>query len=388
MARIETLAALALVLAAGQSAWAADVAKSLAEEQTSVVASLPAKYPDGWIVVQDLHFNSLPDGRAVVIDVTATDRQYKGQIQVGQLGNVLLSAKNSEIYVSETYYSRLSRGDRSDVITIWDNATLAPKGEIILPDGKRGQFVTLRNSFQLLNEDKWALVFNFTPASSVTVVDLGQRKVLTNIDLPGCSLIYPTGARGFSSLCADGTMMSVTLGPDGKAATPVVTKAFNNIDADPLFMTPAMVGSTGWFVSFRGNFRAIDFSGSAARNLGGFGLPPQTGADPEWRPSGWQVVSADRNGLLYVLMNPKSREGTHKDGGTEIWVVDPKAKALVRRIALKHPGLSVEATQQASPLIVASRTDGSLDVYDATSGQFVRSILDVAHDPMTMTAVR
>jgi methylamine dehydrogenase heavy chain len=381
-------AAFAALMMSAAAGHAADYPQPLPEEPVPTVTELPERYPASWIFVHDLHFNSLPDGRAALVDVGAENSHLRGQIPVAQFGNILPSTTRGEIYVSETFYSRLTRGERTDVITIWDTKTLAPKGEIVLPGGKRGLFVTLRNSLQLTNDEKWALVFNFTPGSSVTVVDLAGRKILSDIDLPGCSLVYPTGPRGFTSLCADGTMTSMTLDAAGKAGPTVTSPVFNDIDDDPLFMTPAMVGRTGWFVSFKGNLRAIDFSGAAAKDLGSFALPKQDGGAPEWRPGGWQVVSSDRAGLLYVLMNPKGAEGSHKDGGTEAWVIDPKAKSVVRRIALKNHSVSIEATQQDKPLLVASRPDGSLDVYDAASGAFVRTIASVAHDPMTMTAAR
>lgn len=388
MARVDRMAAFAMLLMSASAASAADFPQPLPEEPVPTVMELPERYPDSWVFVQDLHFNSLPDGRAAIVDVGTPNNNLRGQIPVAQFGNLLPSTTRGEIYVGETFYSRLTRGERTDVITIWDTKTLTPKGEVVLPGGKRGLFVTLRNALQLTNDEKWALVFNFTPGSSVTVVDLAARKILSDIDLPGCSLVYPTGTRGFTSLCADGTMTSIALDAAGKAGPAVTSEAFNTIDDDPLFMTPAMVGRTGWFASFKGNLRAIDFSGAAAKDLGGFALPRQDGGEPEWRPGGWQVISADKAGLLYVLMNPKSGEGSHKDGGTEAWVVDPKTKALVRRIALKNHSISIEATQQDKPLLVASRADGSLDVYDAATGAFVRTIVSVVHDPMTMTAAR
>ena len=388
MLRITKGAAFAALMISANVSGAADFPQPLPEEPVPTVTELPERYPASWVFVHDLHFNSLPDGRAALVDVGAENNNLRGQIPVAQFGNILPSTTRGEIYVGETFFSRLTRGERTDVITIWDTKTLAPKGEIVLPGGKRGLFVTLRNSLQLTNDEKWALVFNFTPGSSVTVVDLDGRKILSDIDLPGCSLVYPTGPRGFTSLCADGTMTSIALDAAGKAGPAVTSEAFNNIDDDPLFMTPAMVGRTGWFVSFRGNLRAIDFASAVAKDLGGFALPKQDGGTPEWRPGGWQVISTDRAGLLYVLMNPKGGEGSHKDGGTEAWVVDPKAKTLVRRIALRNHSVSIEATQQDKPLLVASRPDGSLDVYDAASGAFVRTVASVAHDPMTMTAAR
>jgi methylamine dehydrogenase heavy chain len=367
---------------------AADFPNPLPEETLGASATLPQKYPSSWVFVHDLNFGSLIDGRAAVVDVGAENRNLKGQIPVAQFGNLTPSTTRSEIYVGETFYSRLTRGERTDAITIYDMATLAPKGEIVLPGGKRGLFVTVKNSLQLTNGEKWLLVFNFTPGASVSVIDLDSRKIISEIETPGCSQIYPTGARSFGTLCAEGTIASVQLDENGKATKTVTSKPFNDIDHDPIFMMPAMVGKTAWFVTFRGNFRGIDLSGDAAKVLPPFSIAKQAGGNPEWRPGGWQVISADPAGLLYVLMNPAGREGSHKDGGTEIWVVDPKKKALTKRIPLKNHTLSVELTNDGKPLLVAARVDGLLDVYSAASGDFVRSIGGVATNPMTITAAR
>ena len=316
---------------------AADYPQPLAEEPIPTTATLPDKYPDSWVFVHDLFFDSLLDGRATIVDVAADNHQVKGQVPVAQFGNITISSARGEILTGETFHSRLTRGDRTDVLTIWDMKTLAPKGEVVLP---------------------------------------------------GCSLAYPTGPRGFTTLCADGTMSTITLDAAGKVASTVNSKPFNDIDDNPMFMTPAMVGKTAWFVTFKGSIRGIDFAGAAPRDLGIFNLPKTDGGTPEWRPGGWQVISSDKAGRLYVLMSPAGKEGSHKDGGTEVWVVDPAKKARVARIPLKNHSVSVEATQQEKPLLVASRPDGALDVYDAESGAFVRTIVGSAHDPMTMTAVR
>ncbi|ABQ70703.1 MULTISPECIES: amine dehydrogenase large subunit [Sphingomonadales] len=381
------LGAAALAIVAG-AAQAASYPEPLANEPIPNVVELSAQYPASWIYVQDLHFNSLPDGRAAIVDVAADARAFKGQVPVAQFGTLLPSTTRPDIYVAETFFSRMTRGERTDVITIWDKATLKTKGEIVLPGGKRGQFVTLRNSFQLTNGEKWALLFNFTPASSVSVIDIDARKILNEIDLPGCSLVYPTGPRGFTSLCADGTMTSIELDDAGKVAASSTSKPINDIDHDPMFMTPAMVGKTAWFVTFKGNIHGLDLANAKARDLGVFPMPKEKTAEGEWRPGGWQVISADAAGRLYVLMNPAGKEGSHKDGGSEVWVVDPARKQRVARIPLQNPAVSVEVTAQSAPLLVASRSDGSLDVYDAASGAFQRTLAQVVHDPMTMTASR
>lgn len=386
--RFASLCAAAVIFAV-QPLRAQTYPKPLAEEPTPAVTTLPDHYPASWMLVHDFNFNSISDGRVAIIDIAAETRNLKGMISAAQFGNVLNSTTKPEIYTAETYYTRLSRGDRTDVITIWDKASLKPKGEIVLPGRKRGLFVTLKNSFQFTNAEKWALVFNFTPGSSVTVVDLEGRKVLADIDLPGCSMMYPSGERGFSTLCTDGTMTSITLDASGNVVSTKTSKKINDIDADAMFMMPAMIGKTAWFLTFRGNLRGIDLSGPVARDLGGFSVGTTTGGSPEWRPSGWQTITSDAAGRLYVLMSPNGKEGSHKDGGNEVWVIDPAKKVRVQRIALQASGVSIEASQQAKPLLVVARTDAVLDIYDAEDGKFIRSLSGaIAFNPLTMTAGR
>jgi len=384
-------AAVALASAATASlAGAAGAAypQPLPLETIPASASLPATYPDSWMLVHDFNFNSIIDGRAAIIDVMGTSTNLKGQIPVPQFGTVIASTKRPEIYTGDTFYSRMTRGERTDVVTIWDKATLAPKGEIPLPGNKRGQMVTIKNGFQLVNDEKWLLVFGFTPGASVYVVDLDARKVINEVSIPGCSMMYPTGQRSFSTLCADGTLSTVTLDAAGQATTTVTSpKPVNDLDQDPMFMMPAMAGRTAWFVTFKGQLHGFDLSGEAVRDLGSFSLGTAPDAAPEWRPGGWQGVSADKAGRVYVLMNPNGRDGSHKDGGSDVWVMDPVKRVLVKRITLETPGVSIEVTQQAQPRLVIARADGVLDVYDVASGKLERSLGgSITFNPMTMSA--
>jgi methylamine dehydrogenase heavy chain len=384
---IRNVAVLALMATA--PAFAADFPRPLPVEPMPAVETLPAIWPTSWMLVHDMNFTSLLDGRVVVVDTSGETRNLKGVMPAGQFASFAASSGRSEVYVAETFYSRLTRGERTDVLTIYDRATLAPKGEVVLPGGKRGQFVSTKNALQLTNNDSWALVFNFTPASSVTVVDLAARKILHDIDLPGCSMVYPVGPRGFATLCADGTMTTIGLGADGQVASTKTGKAFNDIDKDPMFMMPAMIGTTAWFVTFQGNIRGIDMAGPVAAEKSAFSLGTAEGGSPAWRPGGWQVITADAAGRLYVLMSPNGKEGSHKDGGTEVWVVDPTSRRRVQRIKLESPGISIETTREPQAGLVVARPDGVLDVYDATSGALRRSLGGgISISPFTMAAVR
>ena len=365
------------------------VDKPLPEEPLGAVATLPEAYPSSWVIVSDFNFNAIVDGRGVVVDTASANQPFKGMFRASQFASILSATTKPEIYTAESFYARLSEGDRTDAITIWDKATLKSRGEILLPGGKRQQIVTYKNTFQFTNGEKWALVTNFTPAHSVTVVDLEGRKVLGDIDLPGCSMVYPTGEMGFTTFCADGTLTSIALDPAGKVASTVTTKPIHDIDHQAMFAMPAMVGRTAWFVTYRGILRGFDLSGPVARPLkADFSVGAAEGGQPEWRPGGWQVITCDANGKLYVLMTPHGREGSHKDASTEVWVLDPASKVRIARIPLKGPSVSIEVTRETTPRLVVARADSVIDVYDATSGAFVRTLGNhVAFNPLTLTAM-
>jgi methylamine dehydrogenase heavy chain len=243
--------------------------KPLPEEPVLNVAPLPDPWPKSWVLVHDFNFNAIIDGRVDVVDTAAPTNPLKGIVRASQFASMLASPARGEILTAETFYTRLTRGERTDAITIWDMKTLQPKGEIVMPGGKRQQSVVYPHLFQFTNGEKWALLANFTPQQSVSVVDIDGRRILSEIDLPGCSQIYPTGQRGFSSLCADGSIFSVSLDEKGQVASSSTIKGVQDIDRQPLFSTPAMVGQTAWFVSFRGMIQGFDLSGPAARPIPG-----------------------------------------------------------------------------------------------------------------------
>lgn len=361
----------------------------LPDDPIPSVGKLPADYPKSWVLVHDLNFNAILDGRIALVDTHNAALPLKATLRAAHFANMLFAPAKREIYTAETFYSRLTRGERTDAITIWDTATLEPKGEIVLSGGKRQLSVTYTGTFQFTNDDKWALVSNFTPAQSITVVDLDGRKVLGEIDFPGCSHTYPTGPRGFTSFCADGSLISVQLDAKGAVASSKVIEKVQDIDNQAQFQMPAMVGKTAWFVTYRGQLKGYDLSGPVARPLpGNLSVGTAEGAQGEWRPGGWNVISADAKGLLYVLMSPYGKEGSHKDGGTEVWVVDPVSGKRVNRIVMQAHSISIAVTREDAPRLVVTRADAGLDVYDAASGAFVHSLGNrAAHTPTVIYPV-
>jgi methylamine dehydrogenase heavy chain len=377
-----------LAVCAAADAATAQFPTPLPAEPTPHVVSLPERYPSNWMFLHDVHFASLIDGRLALVDLTAPVANLKGQVPASQLATFLEAPGRRELYVAETFYSRGTRGQRTDVITIYDMASLAPKGEIDLPGGKRGQFIPLKTTFQMSADERRAFLFNFTPAASVTVVDLEQRRVLSDVGVPGCSLIYPTGKQGFATLCGDGTLSTIRVGAAGEVLAETRSEPFNDIDRNPLFMFHATIDGIAYSPTYLGDVRPLDLRGEQARVMPAWPLATEQERASGWRPSGWQVVSSDDAGRLYVLMQSDGREGSHKQGGTEVWVFDARSHRRLQRIQLAERSISIEITHGQKPRLAAAR-GSDIDVYDAGTGRLERSLgAQIAHDPMVLHAVR
>ncbi len=349
------------------------VTAAFTAETLGRVEQLPSSYPDHWVIAHDAAFFHMLEGRMVVLDADAETaaQQFKGMVNSSFIGQFAQSVSRSEMYVAETFYSRGVRGERTDVVTIYDKATLAPVAEVILPGGKRSSSMPEKYALQLIDNERMLLVFNLTPATSVTVVDVAARKVLNEIPTPGCVLIYPTGKRGFSSLCSNGRFFGVVLDEDGEVVEKYRSEPFFDSNVDPLFEKPVIVDGVGYFQTFTGVVYPVDLS--STRPVVGDAWSLVGEADEGWRPGGWQL-NAVNGSNLYILMHPEGYNGSHKDGGPEVWVFDLHSRQRRARIKLKTWGVSVMVTPDQKPLMVVTNAEMALDAYSATTGEYLRTL--------------
>jgi methylamine dehydrogenase heavy chain len=98
--------------------------------------------------------------------------------------------------------------------------------------------------------------------------------------------------------------------------------------------------------------------------------PAEQGA---WRPGGVQIGAVHRLlGKLFVPMH-RGGDGSHKAGGSEIWVFDLKSHQRTARwpIDTKRFGavVAVQVSQDAAPLLFAATEEADLLVFDAQTGR-------------------
>ncbi len=359
------LMALAGALVLGGTVWAQvpeGARLPLAEEP--ITAVLPEAGPH-WIYILENVFPYLMVGKVWIVDGDSLN--VLGMVSTGNLPNMALAPDNSELYLAETYWSRGTRGVRSDMVTVYDGRTLDPSGEILLP---RGRFLSVIKKFNaaLTTDGRYLLSFNMAPATTVSVVDVKTQTYVTDIETPGCGLIYPSGPTRFSMICADGSLLTVTFDGAGNAQM-TRGEPFFDAENDPVFEHPGFSQQTGkaYFVSYEGMVYPVDFSGATPSFGAAWSLLSDADKAENWRPGGWQLAAYHPgSGRLYVQMH-KGDKWTHKWGGEEIWVFDTASGNRVGRIHLEEPALSVVVTQDSNPLLVTLSEVASISVFDAMS---------------------
>jgi methylamine dehydrogenase heavy chain len=354
-------------------------------EAVGKVETLPARYPEHWVMVHDVSFFHMFEGEVVVVDPLATTvgDQYKGMMPASFIAAYRRGRERNEHYVVETFYSRGGRGGtRTDVVTIYDPATLKVAAEIEIP-AKRvtGMPKALMTGF--IGGERLLGVYNFTPAQSVTIVDLAERKFVTEVPTPGCGFILPNGKSSFTSICSNGSLLTTHLDAAGHAQGSNKTKVLFDAENDPVFESAAVVDGVAYFPTFSGQVLPIDLKGEEVKAGNVWLLTAEDGAG--WRPGGMIPVMADSAGTAYFLMHPEGGEGTHKDGGSEVWVYDLQPGKPGRRsgrIKLENWGLSMGTSGTGEGrLMFVTNTEMGVDVYRIPQGEFVHTLQTGAATP-------
>ncbi|HET6473105.1 MAG TPA: amine dehydrogenase large subunit, partial [Pseudomonadales bacterium] len=148
----------ALLAAALPAMAAAPVPAPLQPERATAEKLGPPK--PHWFFVYDSNFLGYLDSKVYLFD--GDTGSMLGMLSTGTWGNAVEFAPNfSAIYVPEMYYSRGSRGDRTDIVAIYDTTELKNVGEVIIP-AKRATGVPHRAYQGLSDDGRFMYVDNMT----------------------------------------------------------------------------------------------------------------------------------------------------------------------------------------------------------------------------------
>lgn len=326
----------------------------------------------------DFEFNNMVSTRVVVID--PDEKKYLGMVPTGHAAPATLSHDRKTIYTADFFYTRYVRGERTDVLTAWDSQTLSTKWELELPS-RRAFTLTERFSIAPSADDKFVYIYNFTPSTSVTVVDTTKQEMVNEIAINGCILNYPVGERRFASLCGDGSLQMITLNDEGEEIDRTKTKFFDP-DVVKLVERATVVGETYYFVTTLGEVVPLDLSGDEPKLLPRWSLVTREEMADGWAPGGWQLIAAaPRINRLYVLMHTDHKAYNWEDPSQIIWEFDLETGEKLA--TLESPNLiwSLSATSDDKPLLLGTNIEGGLEIFDLSTGEHNGTMEGVTKTP-------
>src|SRR5437867_1509615 len=281
---------------------ASGVALAVDAETVGKVMTLPERPGPHWFWLSDilLHRTALFDADTGGLLGTISS----GTAGVGFVIAPLFSPDHREIYLAETYYARGVRGQRTDVVTVYDATTLRPLGDEIEIPAERAEYFPGVAANALSDDGRFMAVFNLTPQTSVSIVDVQARRFTSEIATPGCRLGYAAGARRFLMLCGNGAALSGALDGEGGGAGRERSEAVVVAQKVPVTEKAVLRGNEWLFVSFEGVVHPVDVGGEKPRFGETWSLVDEADRRASWRIGGGQHLAVHTaSARLYALMH-------------------------------------------------------------------------------------
>ena len=324
-----------------------------------------------WLVVNDPNFLGNMDSKVLLMDVES--RQMLGMLSTGAWRNAVEFSPNRDlVYSPETYYSRGTRGEREDVVTIYELETLSPLGEIEIPP-KRGSGAAHRAYSGISFDGRFVYVFNVTPAMSVSIIDVVDQTFVEEISIDGCAMVYPTGNFSFLSLCGNGRIRHTKLNHSGNLLESSFSDQIFDPIGDPLTEKAAMVGGTWYFVSFHGKVVEVDASDEGVSDLREWNALSKKEVKKGWRPGGGQLLAAHDSGTLYLSLNRKGGD-SHKLPGERIRAYSIGDQRKIFDIKPAEPVVNIAVSSGENPILVASTQGPVIFVHSAMDGRYLKQL--------------
>jgi methylamine dehydrogenase heavy chain len=300
--------------------------------------------------------------------------KMKGMVNMYGQDSFAFDPLGKNFYVAQTIWSKLDRGTRQDMLLAYDVTSLKLVAEVPIPG--RMLIGNRTHNLVITADGKKALIYNMQPSSSVNVVDLDKHAFEQKIELPGCATMLTNTINGFSALCSNGTLATMTM--DGPKPSITRSAPFFSATEDPIFDTSILDPKTGkaTLLSYSGLITPVTLG--AAPKIGAAWSIQQaafmrkgtyTAMDVNWMPGGRQPIAVHHaSGRIYVLMH-MGEYWSEYESAQEIWVLDGNTHKLIGRHALsgelKDKLANIAVSQDGEPQVYVSDGSGNTFVLDA-----------------------
>ncbi|MNC34532.1 Aralkylamine dehydrogenase heavy chain precursor [compost metagenome] len=261
----------------------------------------------------------------------------------------------------------------------------------------------------LSDDERFLLVLNFTPAQSISIVDLDADRFVSEVETPGCASIYPAGKRDFYAICGDGGFLHLRLGEQGQVLIQQRSKPLFDPLKDLLSTSASRIGDTWYFVSRESQVYAIQMGPDQLRVSRQWSLLSGDERKDDWRMSGIQHTAVHAaSGRLFVLMHQGGPD-TFQEPGTEVWVFDANQGKKIQTIKLAEQSISIGVSPGVQPRLysvdwvlqmpwlasawiyltegqdgVLRRLQQDINLYDVESGAHLRTITGLPYGYLNM----
>jgi methylamine dehydrogenase heavy chain len=279
-------------------------------------------------------------------------------------------APRQEFYAAESYMAREVRGERTDLVAVYDYDNLSPIAEVEIPNHMAR--LQVRRHIGLMNDGRHLAVLNMNPGHSVSIVDVEDRVFIYEISTPGCAVIMPVADSDFLQVCGDGTLQLIQLDLSGFEENRVRSDVFFDVIEDAVF-DRATRSADGWIlITHAGVVFEVSTDDDDILIEDGWSVVAE--GEESWRPGGEEFISAHEDyGLLYVGMH-EGEVDTHHVDAEEVWVFDLATQNRIHRLKLEGAAQSLLVTQEENPKLILNGAEGGIDIYDAISFKFERNI--------------
>lgn len=328
-----------------------------------------------WFTVRGGNSAFMVDGDAGIVRGTLTLSRFSPAVRP--------HVSAGRVYSYGSFYTREVYGDRTDLVLVYDIETASPIAEIELPPKSAG----IGHSGMIgLIDEKFIGVWNITPATSVSIVNIETNEFVGEIATPGCAAVYPVDS-GFLMPCGDGTIQFIGLSDTGEETSRSRSEEFFQIMEDPVYDYAVPAGE-GWiFVSMEGLVYEVNVEGgevivaepwSVKSDEGG--VPDINGvmipSDDDWRIGGRQPFAYNAEaGLFMAVMKKGGGQELFAKPGTEVWVFNMNTQRRGFRIKMEEGETvsSVQMTPDADPLLIMATSDG-VQIREARTGKMLHAM--------------
>ena len=362
---------------------AAEAAAALAAGEADEPVILEAPAPNNRrVYVQDpAHFAAVT--QQFVID--GDTAEVIGMTDGGFLPQPVAAEDGSMFAQASTVFSRIARGERTDYVEVFDPVTFLPTADIELPKDSRFLVGTYQWMNALTPDNKKFLFYQFSPAPAVGVVDLEGQKFERMIDVPDCYHIFPASPTVFYMNCRDGTLARVDMTNEEVDVTN--GEAFHT-EEELLINHPVFSQNNKRLVwpTYTGKIFQMDLAEDKATMHEPIEALTEEERADDWRPGGWQQVAYHRpSDQIYLLVDQRD-QWRHKTASRFVVVVDAKTGERIAKHEMGHEIDSIAVTQDAEPLLYGlSSGTQTLHIYDAASGDELRSVNQLGRGPQVLT---